>query len=28
VRHEVIPFMEKVLDANLVEHLYRISQRL
>jgi hypothetical protein len=24
----VIPFMEKVLDANLVEHLYRISQRL
>ena len=28
VRHEVIPFMEKALDANLVEHLYRISQRL
>ena len=28
VRHEVIPFMEKALDENLVEHLYRISQRL
>ena len=28
VRHEVIPFMEKALDANLVEHLYRISLRL
>ena len=28
VRHEVVPFLEKALDANLVEHLYRISQRL
>ena len=25
VRHEVIPFLEKTLDAHLVEHLYRIS---
>lgn len=25
VRHEVIPFLEKTLDKNLVEHLYRIS---
>ena len=25
VRHEVIPYLEKVLDRNLVEHLYRIS---
>ena len=27
VRHEVIPFLEKTLDPNLVEHLARISQR-
>ena len=27
VRHEVIPFLERTLDPNLVEHLYRISQR-
>ena len=27
VRHEVIPFLEKALDPNLVEHLYRISTR-
>ena len=27
VRHEVIPFLEKSLDKDLVEHLYRISQR-
>ena len=27
VRHEVIPFLEQHLDRNLVEHLYRISQR-
>ena len=28
VRHEVIPFLEKVLDPHLVEHLHRISVRL
>ena len=28
VRHEVIPFLEKSLDRNLVEHLCRISARL
>ena len=28
VRHEVIPFLEKTLDPNLVEHLARISQRV
>ena len=27
VRHEVIPFLERTLDPNLVEHLYRISLR-
>ena len=27
VRHEVIPFLERTLDPNLVEHLYRISCR-
>ena len=27
VRHEVIPFLERTLDPNLVEHLYRISMR-
>lgn len=27
VRHEIIPFLEKSLDKDLVEHLYRISQR-
>jgi len=27
VRHEVIPFLEKTLDAHLVEHLYRIAMR-
>ena len=27
VRHEVIPYLEKVLDRKLVEHLYRISRR-
>ena len=27
VRHEVIPFLEKTLDPNLVEHLFRISIR-
>ena len=25
VRHEVIPYLERTLDPNLVEHLYRIS---
>ena len=25
VRHKVIPFLEEVLDPNLVEHIYRIS---
>ncbi len=28
VRHEVIPFLEKTLDPNLVEHLARISLRV
>ena len=29
IRHEVIPFLEKVLDHNFVEHVYRLStQRL
>ena len=27
VRHKVIPFLERTLDPNLVEHLYRISCR-
>ena len=27
IRHEVIPFLEKTLDQNLVEHLYRLSIR-
>ena len=27
VRHEVIPFLEKTLDRNLVKHLYAISSR-
>ena len=27
VRHEVVPFLERTLDPNLVEHLYRISLR-
>ena len=27
VRHEVIPFLEKTLDKNLVEHLARIAAR-
>ena len=27
VRHEVIPYLEKALDRNLVEHLFRISIR-
>ena len=27
VRHEVIPFLERKLDPNLVEHLYRVSLR-
>lgn len=27
VRHEVIPFLVRTLDPNLVEHLYRISMR-
>ena len=27
VRHEVIPFLTRTLDPNLVEHLYRISMR-
>ena len=27
IRHEVIPFLEKTLDAHLVEHLYAISTR-
>ena len=27
IRHEVIPFLEKALDAHLVEHLYAISAR-
>lgn len=29
IRHEVIPFLEKTLDRNFVEHVYRLStQRL
>ena len=28
IRHEVIPFLEKTLDRNLVEHLAAISARL
>ena len=28
VRHEVIPFIEKTLDAKFVEHVYRISRRM
>ena len=27
VRHEIIPFLERTLDKDLVEHLYRISMR-
>ena len=27
VRHELIPYVEKVLDAKIVEHLYRICLR-
>ena len=27
IRHEVIPFLEKTLDAHFVEHLYAISAR-
>lgn len=27
VRHEIIPFLEKTLDKDLVEHLYRITRR-
>ena len=27
IRHEVIPYLQKVLDQHLVEHLYRISSR-
>jgi len=27
VRHEIIPYLTKTLDKDLVEHLYRISQR-
>lgn len=27
VRHEVLPFLERTLDKDLVEHLYRISLR-
>ena len=27
VRHEVIPFLERTLDRNLVDHIYRISSR-
>ena len=26
VRHEILPFLERNLDANIVKHLYRISQ--
>ena len=25
VRHEIIPFLERKLDKDLVEHIYRIS---
>jgi len=28
VRHTVIPFLEKTLDPNLVEHIFRITQNL
>lgn len=28
VRHEVIPFLEKTLDKNIVEHLHRIAGRM
>ena len=28
VRHELIPFIQKVLDAKIVEHVYRISRRV
>ena len=28
VRHEVIPFLEKTLDPNLVEHIARIERRI
>lgn len=28
VRHEVIPFLERTLDPHLVEHIYRIGQRM
>lgn len=27
VRHDIIPFLEKMLDKDLVEHLYRITLR-
>lgn len=27
IRHEVIPFLEKVLDRHLVEHLYKLSTK-
>ena len=27
IRHEVIPFLEEVLDRHLVEHLYKLSTR-
>lgn len=28
VRHEVIPYLEKMLDQNLVEHLSKLSERI
>lgn len=28
VRHEIIPFLEKTLDRHLVEHLFRVSERI
>ena len=28
VRHELLPFIQKVLDAKIVEHVYRISRRI
>ena len=28
VRHKLIPFIEEVLDAKIVEHVYRISRRV
>ena len=28
VRHEVLPYLQEVLDKDLVEHLFRISSRL